>query len=247
MKKIKIDVWYDNLTKENLEAYFSKVISLYNKGEYEAALRGLEKISEFDSNLRISLIPHIEKCRYIKNKALADADKHHLKNQAVLKYFGWINNIKYFTGIASFIFSMLLIGNTEEGTSFFNNLSEHPEYLVWAVVLAIVTYLLHKFMKKFIFSQGLIRCKYCGHYTQYINPIEPTFGFMNNNNCSNCNRMYPMPNFYWDSWEGLEYMENRHSVPEKEFYDEYQKLKEVFLKEYLAWKNNQNERGKIHE
>jgi hypothetical protein len=236
MKKIKIDVWHDNLTKENLEAYFSKTVSLYNKGEYEAALKGLEKISEFDINLRISLIPQIEKCKYIKNKTQTDTDKRHFRNQAVLQYFGWINNVKYFTGIASFMFFMLLMGDTEEGTSSFNNLSEHPEYLVWAIVLAIVTYLLHKFMKKFTFSLGLIRCKYCGHYTQYINPNDPTFGFINNNNCSKCNRMYPVPNFYWDGWEGLEYMENRHSVPEKEFYEECRKLKEIFSKEYLAWK-----------
>lgn len=239
MKKNRIDVWRDNLTKENLEAYFSKTITLYNKGEYEAALKGLEKISEFDSNLRVSLIPHIEKCNHIKNKTLTNADKRHLKNQAVLQYFGWIDKVKYFTGIASFIFFILLTGDTEEGTSFLNNLSEHPEYLVWAIVLAIVTYILHRFMKKFTFSEGLIRCKYCGYYTQYINPNEPTFGFINSNNCSKCNRMYPVPNFYWDSWEGLEYMENRHSVPEEKFYEEYQEFKKRFSDEYMAWRNKE--------
>jgi hypothetical protein len=242
----KINVWRDDLTKENFEAYFSKTVALYNQGEYESALKGLEKISKFDSNLTVSLVPQLEKCRHIKNKTLSDIDKRHLKNQAILQYFGWLDNVKYFFGIASFIFFMLLNGGREEGGSFYNNLSEHPKYLIWAIILAIATYLLHKFMKKFTISKGLIRCKYCGHYTRYINPNEPTFGFANNNNCSNCNRMYSVPNFFWDSWEGLEYMEHRHSVPEKQFYEEYRELKEMFSKEYATWRNK-NKKTQVEE
>lgn len=87
-------------------------------------------------------------------------------------------------------------------------------------------------MRKFTISAGLIRCKYCGRYTEYIDPNEPTYGFIDRNNCSKCNRMYPVPDFYWDSWEGLEYMESRQSVPEGAFYKKYKKLKEKYSKEY---------------
>ena len=233
MKKNKIDVWRENPTKENANAYFSKTVALYNKGDYETALKGFEKLSEFiDTDLKIILIPHIEKCKNVLDKKFTNSDKRHLKNQAILKYFWWVDNIKYFTGIASFVFFILLTGDAEEGITFSDNFSEHPWFLVLAIVLAILTVLLHKFMGKFMISNNLIRCKYCGRYTPYINPNEPTFGFINSNNCSKCGRMYSAPDFYWDGWEGLEYIEHRHSVPEEKFYKEYQELKKKYPKEY---------------
>lgn len=247
-KRNNINVWRENPTKENVNAYFTKTIALYNNGEYEEALRGFEKLSEFtDADLKIILIPHIEKCKRIKKKTLTNSDKRHLKNQAILKYFGWIDILKYFTGLASFVFFILFSGNSEEGITFSDSFSEHPEYLVSAIVLAILTFLLHGFMKKFTVSRGLVRCKYCGQYTHYIDPNEPTFGFADTNNCSKCNRMYPMPDFYWDGWEGLEYMENRHSVPDDQFYQEYTELKKIFAKEYNLHKNKKGEADKSEE
>ncbi|MBU4450739.1 MAG: hypothetical protein KKE35_05545, partial [Actinobacteria bacterium] len=149
------------------------------------------------------------------------------------------------TGAISIVFFSLLSGDPEEGITFLDNFSEHPEYLVLAIVSAILTFLLHVFMRKFTISAGLIRCKYCGRYTEYIDPNEPTLGFMDTNNCSECNRMYPVPDFYWDSWEGLEYIENRHSVPEEVFYKEYKTLKKKFSREYNIWKKKINEAEKI--
>lgn len=78
---------------------------------------------------------------------------------------------------------------------------------------------------KLLGLQNLIRCKYCGKYTNYIDPNEPTYGFAPSNNCSKCGRMYFAPSFYWDSWGGMEYMKERHSVPDKKFYEEYDLLK----------------------
>ena len=227
---------YPYSKRQNMHTYFTKTIALYNKGEYEEALKGLEKLSEVNDNLKISLIPHIEKCKNIKSKMLTNIERGHLENQAILKRFRWIDKIKYFTGAISFVFYALLSGDPEEGITFLDNFSEHPEYLVWAIVLAILTYLIHVFMRKFTISAGLIRCKYCGKYIQYINPNEPTYGFMHTNNCGECNRMYPVPDFYWDSWEGLEYIENRHSVLEGIFYTEYKTLKKKFSREYNIWK-----------
>lgn len=237
-KRNKINIDCESPNKENLDAYFTKTITLYDKGEYEEALKGLEKLSEFNDDLKISLIPHIAKCKHIKNKVLTSTDKRHLKNQAILKYFGWIDKLKYLTGIASFMFFGTLFPS--EDTTFLDNFSKYPEYLVWAIVLAILTFLLHVLMRKFTISAGLIRCKYCGRYIQYIDPNKPTFGFMETNSCNECNRMYPAPDFNWDSWAGLEYIENRHSVPEEAFYKEYKKLKKKFSKEYGLWKNHSN-------
>ena len=239
-------MWHKNSTEENVNAYFSKTIALYNKGEYEEALKGFEKLSEFiDADLRIIFIPHIEKCKRIKEKVLTNSDKSHLKNQAILKSFGWIDKLKYITGLASFIFFSLLSGDSEEGITFLDNISEDPEYLILAIVLGILTFLLHRSMKNIIISQGLVRCKYCGHYTRHINPNEPTFGFADTNNCSECNRMYPMPDFNWDGWDGLDYIEKRHSVPDEQFYKEYAELKITFSIEYYLYKKKKDKADKI--
>lgn len=241
----KINIWRDSPTKVNANDYFAKTISLYSRGDYEDALKGFEKLFEFiDTDLKIILIPYIEKCKKVVDRKLSSSDKHHLKNQAILKYFGWIDRIKYITGIASFVFFALLTGDPEEGITFSDNFSNHPWFLVWAIVLAILTIILHKLMKKFTVSYKLIRCKYCAKYTPYINPNEPTFGFMKNNNCNKCGRMYPVPDFYWDGWEGLEYMENRHSVPDEKFYREYQQLKQMYSREYDIYMNKRKEAEK---
>lgn len=78
---------------------------------------------------------------------------------------------------------------------------------------------------KILGLQNVIRCKYCGKYTNYIDPNEPTFGIIHKNNCSKCGRMYFAPSFYWDSWGGMEYIIERHSVPDEKFYEEYKLLK----------------------
>lgn len=240
MKKKNINIWQDDLTKKNFEDYFAEAVALYNKGEYEAALIGFAKISCFDESLRGNLIPHIEKCKDIKNIKLSDIDKLHIKNQAVLHHFGWINNVKVFTGATTIILFLLVSNMADDDSSLLRSLSHHLGYVITATAFAIATYLLQSFMRKFNCSRGLIRCKYCGHYTQYINPNESTYGYTDYNNCSNCHRMYPVPDFYWDSWEGLEYMENRRSVPDKKFYIKYKELKERFSTEYIAWKNARN-------
>jgi ribosomal protein L44E len=71
----------------------------------------------------------------------------------------------------------------------------------------------------------LVRCKWCGKYTQYIDPNTPTFGFTNDNCCMHCDGMYPMPSWMWDSPDGRAYSYYRQSFPlgdgGKQFYDEF--------------------------
>ena len=74
----------------------------------------------------------------------------------------------------------------------------------------------------------LLRCKWCGRYTQYIDPNTPTYGFSTSSNCcSSCDAMYPMPSWMWDSPDGRSYSYYRMSFsPEnKQFYND-------FLKDY---------------
>lgn len=74
--------------------------------------------------------------------------------------------------------------------------------------------------------QPQLRCKYCGHYTQYIDPLEG-LAYLGTNNCTKCGRGYPMPDFSWDGLDGQAYIYYRHSVAEGEFYNEFEKRYEV--------------------
>ncbi len=69
----------------------------------------------------------------------------------------------------------------------------------------------------------IIRCKWCGRYTEYIDPDEPTFGLMTySNSCQYCNRMYPTPSLVWDSPDGRAYSYFRGSFIEDDFYFEFE-------------------------
>ena len=229
-----INVLRENYTKVNVNTLFKKTIALYNKGEYDEALIGFEKLSKFnDNDLSFIFIPHIEKCKRIKAKPLNNPDKEHQKNQAILKGIGWIDNLKYIAGFSSLIFFSLFGRSVEEANT---SLSQSFGYLFLAIFLGFIACMLEKSMYKFTVSQGLVRCKYCGQYTHYTNPDAPSIGFPETNSCSKCYRMHPMPDFYWDGWDGLEYMKNRTSVPDEEFYKEYAELKTKFSKEYDLFK-----------
>ena len=71
-------------------------------------------------------------------------------------------------------------------------------------------------------SERKVRCKYCGHYTSYINPNEG-FAYLSQNNCENCKRGYPVACVEWDNMDGQAYIYYRNSVTEDEFYDEFEK------------------------
>lgn len=66
-----------------------------------------------------------------------------------------------------------------------------------------------------------LRCKFCGHFTSYFDPDEG-FAYIGGNNCENCGRGYPMPDFAWDGIDGQAYIYYRNSVTEPEFYREFE-------------------------
>lgn len=84
-----------------------------------------------------------------------------------------------------------------------------PKWLKWMVVLGEV----------------LARCKWCGHYTRWVDPNKPTFGFATSANCcASCNRMYPMPCWIWDSPDGRAYSYFRGSFgADEKFYQEFER------------------------
>ena len=70
-----------------------------------------------------------------------------------------------------------------------------------------------------------IRCKYCGHYTDFIHPNNG-WGW-SGNKCRRCSREYPTPDFLWDSIDGQAYIYYRGSVSEPEFYREFEQIFDV--------------------
>jgi hypothetical protein len=65
------------------------------------------------------------------------------------------------------------------------------------------------------------RCKYCGHFTAYLDPNEG-LAYLGSNNCEICGRGYPMPDFAWDGIDGQAYIYYRNSVREADFYREFE-------------------------
>ena len=72
-----------------------------------------------------------------------------------------------------------------------------------------------------------VRCKYCGHFTPYLDPNQG-FAYLDTNNCQVCGRGYPAPDFAWDGVDGQAYIYYRHSVTEPQFYSEFEEQYDVY-------------------
>lgn len=83
------------------------------------------------------------------------------------------------------------------------------------------------FAKKFSSApMAKVRCKHCGHYTPYIDP-NSGLAYLGTNNCQQCGRGYPVPDFVWDGVDGQAYIYYRHSVKEDVFYREFEERYDV--------------------
>lgn len=92
-----------------------------------------------------------------------------------------------------------------------------------AVVIIGIICVIHRVFRDSRADELRIRCKHCGHFTGYIFPNQG-MGWLGTNNCWHCGRSYPMPSIQWDTEWGLQYMAERGSAPEKEFFEEYQSI-----------------------
>jgi hypothetical protein len=245
IKRKKADIIQDQLSDDNVDSYFKAAVKLYNKADYENALLGFERLADYNNEYRLLLIPHIEKCRHVKNIARTENGEFHFANQIILKKYGWIDYIKYVAGLLSIALLISALPNittfrkilVSMGGAYPPNQTSYSGHfriidIILAICFVIITLVIHFNMKKYTVSKKLVRCKYCGRYIRYIDPNTPRLASAVTNKCQYCDRMYPVPDFYWDSWEGLEYIKQQRSVPEPEFYSEFLKLRENYNKAY---------------
>jgi len=159
------------------------------------------------NNLMIKALDNYERGEY--NEALIDLNKCLEKMPQLEPY------IFYYIRVCERVLSFPSTYNDriyeEKLNTYKSRVKSLPKWLLWTVPEI----------------EWLVRCKWCGQYTKYINPDIPTFGFSSDNSCSNCSAMYPMPSWMWDSPDGRAYSYYRMSFsPEnKQFYKE-------FLKDY---------------
>jgi len=233
-KNISLDARIKN---DNINRYYWTVSRLYDQGNYVEALKGLRKLLDFNNEFYVYLIPYIEKCKKLTKMQLSKEDIEHYKNIEILRKFGWLVKIKYFTGLLSLWYWGRLIF----GEDFFNR----KLYLFLAIVFSFLTFLIHFKMKKFAQSKYMVRCKYCGRFTYNIEKEEmieyywiPNIAF--SNQCIHCNRKQPEPSFIWDSWDGLIYAA---SLYEEASY-ELNQLKKKHSILYNEWIKDRNKKKK---
>jgi hypothetical protein len=71
-----------------------------------------------------------------------------------------------------------------------------------------------------------IRCKWCGHFTPYLDPRVGE-GYSGENSCFGCSWSFPAPDFVWDSLHGLAYSYYRGSMAGGAFYTRFEETFEV--------------------
>lgn len=199
------------LTKEE-EQIYSQALKYYENGRYKDALPlflvvlGKKGLKEHESGAYY----YIKFCKNVLNTSLSDEDKIYERDRKIRKWLEllWIP-------IIVLLLPLLGLVLEEPTFSFFS--------LVSVLIGALLIYIRVKITGSLSYDSSYrkVRCKYCGHYTHYIAPNEG-FAYMDSNNCSVCNRGYPMPSMMWDTDWGRAYMYERGSVTEPEFYREWE-------------------------
>ncbi|MCH7887029.1 MAG: tetratricopeptide repeat protein [Candidatus Marinimicrobia bacterium] len=221
----KIDKAETSFSKDVVKT-INKGLKQYKKGRYDKALKFFEKSRELDARVEYKLYPYMEKCNRVHSIKLSEYDYEYIKDSNIRKVSTLLTYMSIF-------FGLYILSELKSEDDIFNSLvrlffGSIKGFFLMTFLVALIYSIKRLFKISSSTSSGKLRCKYCGHYTQYIDPEEPTFGAsVGENFCSVCNRSYPMPNSFWDSWEGLHNMYSRHSVYEAEFYEEYERLRDT--------------------
>jgi hypothetical protein len=179
---------------------------LYNNAQYKKALVCFESISKQNDNFASALSQCIRFCKNVVDINLSPEDELYIKTKTLTRYL-WCAIV-----ILAFL-TFNILSNKENYAFSFSDI-----VLIFASVAIALA--LHHIYSHFPTGKKL-RCKYCGHYIDYIDPNGES-AYLGMNNCRICRRSYPMPSIFWDSFEGQTYIYGRGSVPEKIFYEDFE-------------------------
>jgi hypothetical protein len=200
------------------KAVFRSAAKLYEKGRYAEALKGFESLAKQSDDLAYALRYYVRFCNNVLGAEASGNDKLYELSKKLTKFL-WCSAL-----ILSF--QVLSIFSNKELRSFsFGDWGEIAAGV--AVVLAM------RVIYRECPSGNKLKCKYCGHYTNYIPPNEG-LAYLESNNCGICGRGYPMPSIHWDSDWGQTYIYERGSVSEKKFYKEFEAMNPDYPKSEMA-------------
>ncbi len=213
----------NNPKDQNLPKKISTSIDIageyYNKGQYEKALEHFNYLYKNKPELRENISCYQRFCKTVLSKELSDKDwsneidnvilDRDIKTHEHLRLL-WIPIIILLTPIVLILEADFLKLN------FYTVINTSTGFFLIYILFKVKADLYSELRSK------KIRCKYCGHYTEHIHP-NSGLAYLGSNNCSVCNRGYPAPSIAWDSIEGQNYIYNRGSVTDREFYEEFEK------------------------
>lgn len=213
-----------NLSPEE-ENSLNAASALYEKGEYLKALSKFESLVKTTPQLNDELKYAIRYCTKVINTRQNGEDYLYVISSDIKRYL-------YLLLIPGIYLILPILGLLYEQPVVLNTSSIFRIILGGLVLLS--AYQINSYLPSDSGHRKL-RCKYCGHYTNYIAPDDDV-AYLGNNNCSNCGRGYPMPSCYWDTESGQKYMYERRSVTDPEFYVEFEKEHPFYPKSDIARK-----------
>ena len=244
IKKLKNEIqqWRTNLinvektwpTSKNKDRFLCKTIYLYNKGFYESALAGFEKLSNFDFGLKVYILPQTELCKKAVEKAMTRESKANYVNKIISERFFGLEVISII--LAALLFFLVLLKGEEE-LSFLDIVSKQPQAFLCFALLAFVIISLHFRIKGSSYSifdgTNMVRCKYCGNYFEFISSMWSGTG------CEKCGRSDAVPRFSLDGWNSFIEMEKQTKMDDVKKTLALQSIRSNFYDEYVKWKSKE--------
>ncbi len=199
-------------------------LTLYEKGNYAQAYNAFSSIQKQNEKLTDGLRYYIKFCKNVLNVRPNGEDQIYEIVHKIQESIYWL----WLPGLYLLLPLLKLFYEDTELTFTFTDILS----ILFSGVLFLTLYKISNAIP-YTSSYTKVKCKYCGHYTGYINPNED-YAYLGGNNCSVCGRGYPMPSISWDTNWGQTYIYERGSVTEPIFYAEFEEENPDYPKSEMA-------------
>lgn len=206
------------------EKAVTRALQLYENADYWAALRAFERIQAAHPELTPRLRHYLAFCRRNEHAYVFRIGRYPPIGDLAYEAARKVRRASYWLVAACVI--LMVLGPTvlwEERETHW------PERIVSYAAVGCIGLALFLLNAAFdarplggLFADKRL-CKYCGHYTSYESPNSGGgLDVDRNSKCEQCGRSYPMPSAQWDTEEGMQYMYERGSVSDVEFYRDFE-------------------------